>query len=62
MRSAHPCTLFDSEDDADRVYTLLANGGEIFMRLEKTPFADRFAMLRDKFGTSWMLFHQAQAS
>ena len=26
--------------------------------MEKTPFANRFAMLRDKFGTSWMLLHQ----
>ena len=28
------------------------------MKMEKTPFANRFAMLRDKFGTSWMLLHQ----
>lgn len=23
----------------------------------RTPFANRFAMLRDRFGTSWMLLH-----
>jgi len=26
--------------------------------MERTPFANRFAMLRDRFGTSWMLLHQ----
>jgi hypothetical protein len=45
----------DREEDAERTYALLADGGEIFMKMEKTPFANRFAMLRDSFGTSWML-------
>jgi predicted 3-demethylubiquinone-9 3-methyltransferase (glyoxalase superfamily) len=34
---------------------------QVFMKLEKTHFANRFAMLRDKFGTSWMLLHQPTA-
>ena len=28
------------------------------MPMEETFFAFRFAMLRDKFGTSWMLLHE----
>jgi PhnB protein len=28
------------------------------MKMEETFFASRFAMLRDKFGTSWMLLHE----
>jgi PhnB protein len=52
----------DLQADAERVYALLADGGEIFMKMEKTPFANRFAMLRDKFGTSWMLLHQPEAA
>jgi len=28
------------------------------MKMEKTFFANRFAMLRDKFGTSWMLLNE----
>jgi PhnB protein len=28
------------------------------MKMEETFFAHRFAMLRDKFGTSWMLIHE----
>jgi PhnB protein len=58
MRSAYLTLSLDLEEDAERVYALLAAGGEIFMKMEKTPFANRFAMLRDKFGTSWMLLHQ----
>jgi len=30
-------------------------------KMEKTPFANRFAMLRDNFGTSWMLLHQPES-
>jgi PhnB protein len=29
------------------------------MKMEKTFFANRFAMLRDKFGTSWMLLNES---
>jgi PhnB protein len=60
MRSAYLALSVDSEQEAERLYGLLAEGGEIFMQLEKTPFANRFAMLRDRFGTSWMLLHQPQ--
>jgi len=58
MRSAYLSLSVDSEADAERVYRLLADGGEVFMKMEKTPFANRFAMLRDRFGASWMLLHQ----
>ena len=58
MRSAYLTLTLDTEADAERTYRLLADGGEIFMKMEQTPFANRFAMLRDRFGTSWMLLHQ----
>jgi PhnB protein len=61
MRSAYLSLQLDTEEEAERVYALLTDGGEIFMKLEKTPFANRFAMLRDRFGTSWMLLHQPGA-
>lgn len=57
MRSAYLTLTLDSETEAERIYSLLSEGGEIFMKMEKTHFANRFAMLRDKFGTSWMLLH-----
>ena len=58
MRSAYLTLSLDREEDAERVYALLMDGGEAFMKMERTPFANRFAMLRDRFGTSWMLLHQ----
>jgi PhnB protein len=61
MRSAYLTLRLDSEAEAERVYALLIEGGEIFMKIEQTPFANRFAMLRDRFGTSWMLLHQTAA-
>lgn len=57
MRSAYLTLRFDSAQEAERVYLLLAEEGDIFMKMEKTFFANRFAMLRDKFGTSWMLLN-----
>jgi hypothetical protein len=36
----------------------LDEGGQIFMKMEETFFASRFAQLRDRFGTSWMLLHE----
>ena len=61
MRSAYLTLTLDREEDAERVYAVLSDGGEIFMNMQKTPFANRFAMLRDRFGTSWMLLHQPQS-
>ena len=61
MRSAYLSLTLDREEDAERVYRLLTDGGEVFMKMEKTHFANRFAMLRDRFGTSWMLLHQPTA-
>ena len=58
MRSAYLTLTLDTEQDAERVYALLIDGGEVFMKMAQTPFANRFAMLRDRFGASWMLLHQ----
>lgn len=58
MRSAYLTLMLDSDKEAERVYALLTEGGEIFMKMEETFFASRFAMLRDKFGTSWMLLNE----
>ncbi len=58
MRSAYLTLTLDSSAEAERVYALLSEGGQVFMPLAETFFAHRFAMLRDRFGTSWMLLHQ----
>lgn len=58
MRSAYLTLMLDSVEEAERIYALLAEDGQIFMPMEETFFAHRFAMLRDRFGTSWMLLHE----
>jgi PhnB protein len=58
MRSAYLSLLVDSNEEAERIYQLLTDGGDIFMPMTETFFAHRFAMLRDRFGTSWMLLHE----
>lgn len=58
MRSAYLSLSVDTSEEAERIYALLSDGGEIFMKMEETFFAHRFAMLRDKFGTSWMILHE----
>jgi PhnB protein len=60
MRSAYLSLTVSSDEDADRIYSLLSDGGQIFMPMQETFFASRFAMLRDRFGTSWMLLHPKQ--
>ena len=61
MRSAYLSLAVDSDREAERIYALLSDGGQIFMKMEETFFASRFAMLRDRFGTSWMLLRERQA-
>ena len=61
MRSAYLTLRLDSEAEAERLFEVLSEGGHIFMKMEKTFFANRFAMLRDKFGASWMLLHELPA-
>jgi PhnB protein len=58
MRSAYLTLALDSTPDAERLYALLSDNGQIFMPMQETFFAFRFAMLRDQFGTSWMLLHE----
>jgi PhnB protein len=60
MRSAYLTLIVDSSEEAERLYALLGEGGQIFMPMEETFFAHRFAMLRDRFGTSWMLLHERE--
>jgi len=58
IRSAYLSLVLDSVEEAERLYALLSEGGQTFMPMQETFFAHRFAMLRDRFGTSWMLLHE----
>jgi len=61
MRSVYLSLGVDSAAEAERIYALLTEGGQIFMPMQETFFAHHFAMLRDKFGTSWMIIHARPA-
>jgi PhnB protein len=58
MRSAYLTIRVDTPEKAEDLYKLLSSDGEVFMKMDKTFFANRFAMLRDKFGTSWMILNE----
>lgn len=58
MRSAYLTLLLDSITEAERIYAALSEGGQIFMPMQETFFAHRFAQLRDRFGANWMLLHE----
>jgi PhnB protein len=45
----------DSEAEAEKTFTALADGGQVQMPLTKTFFSPRFGMLSDKFGVGWMI-------
>jgi PhnB protein len=58
MRSAYLSLGVDSDAEAERVFSALSDGGEVFMRLQETFFATRFGQLRDRFGINWMIIHE----
>jgi PhnB protein len=44
-----------NEAEAERVFRVLGEGGQVQMPLMKTFFSPRFGMLADRFGVSWMI-------
>jgi PhnB protein len=44
-----------SAQEADRVFAQLGEGGQVQMPLTKTFFSERFGMVADQFGVSWMV-------
>ncbi len=49
--------MLDIKDvaEAERVYAALSEAGSVMMPLAQTFWAQRFAMLTDRFGTPWMI-------
>ncbi|MDQ6703767.1 MAG: VOC family protein [Pseudomonadota bacterium] len=41
--------------EAERLFALLADGGQVRMPLTKTFFSSRFGMVADRFGVPWMI-------
>jgi len=60
MRSAYLTLSVDSNEEAERLYKALIEGGEVFMPIGETFFAHRFGQFRDKYGVNWMVIHEKQ--
>jgi PhnB protein len=58
MRSAYLSLSVQSDAEAERIFSALSDGGEVFMPMQETFFATRFAQLRDRFGINWMIIHE----
>ena len=58
MRSAYLSLGVDSDSEAERIFSALSDGGQVFMPMQETFFATRFAQLRDRFGINWMIIHE----
>jgi len=58
MRSAYLSLIVDSDAEAERIFSALSDGGEVFMPMQETFFATRFGQLRDRFGINWMIIHE----
>jgi uncharacterized glyoxalase superfamily protein PhnB len=51
----------DKPADAKSLFEAMSEGGQVTMAMETTFWAERFGMLFDLFGVSWILNAQATA-
>jgi PhnB protein len=57
-KSMHSAYLtLDTAEKAEHIYYLLSSEGGLFIQMEKTFFANRFALLHNKFGKAWILLN-----
>ena len=45
----------DSEEEINRVFEKLSEGGQILMPLAPTPVSEKFGWVADQYGVSWQL-------
>jgi PhnB protein len=62
MRSAYLTLSVDTDAEAERIYTVLSAAGKVFMPMEETFFASRFAQVQDQFGIKWMIIRERPQS
>ncbi len=48
----------ESAEEAERVFAELSDGGRVIMPLEKSDWAELFAMFADRFGIQWMINYE----
>jgi PhnB protein len=49
------CIQCESVQETDKLFVALSEKGKIMQPPQETPWAARFAMFTDQFGTKWML-------
>lgn len=47
----------ESEEETEQLFEKLSENGEIEMPLEHTGWAEKFGMVKDQFGTRWMIYY-----
>ena len=55
MRSVSVSVNVPETAEAERIFAGLADGATIMMPMAETFWSPRFGMLRDRFGTNWMI-------
>lgn len=55
IRSSYLSLTVDSTAEAERIFSVLATGGQTYMPMEETFWALRFGICRDPFGVLWMI-------
>lgn len=48
----------ETEDDGSSAFQKLARGGSVTMPFDKTFFAEKFGMVDDKYGVTWMVTYR----
>jgi len=48
-------TLCDSQEEIDRAWRLLGEGGNILMPLDSYPWSKKYGWIQDRYGVSWQL-------
>ncbi|MDE3114148.1 MAG: VOC family protein [Pseudomonadota bacterium] len=47
----------ESNEEAERIFAALSDGGNVGMPMGETFFAHRFGMVTDRYGIPWMILH-----
>ncbi|WP_332877575.1 VOC family protein [Massilia sp. S19_KUP03_FR1] len=61
MQACSLALSVDSNAQAERIFAALAQDGTVEMPLAPSFFAERFGMVVDQFGASWMVIREAPA-
>lgn len=48
----------DSEDELNRLFSALSEGGKVLMPPDNYGFSNKFTWISDRYGVSWQLNHQ----